>query len=114
MYGIMMLDTMASRYGMLPTEVLAKATTVDIHILEKAMAYQNRANDPNYQMVFVSRETKHWQKWTIDQLSTYGLDFKIDPYLYQVCDNATDASCWQRIIYIGDHELLKKWNRKDV
>ena len=73
-----------------------------------------RANDPNYQMVFVSRETKHWQKWTIDQLSTYGLDFKIDPYLYQVCDNATDASCWQRIIYIGDHELLKQWNRKDA
>ena len=48
MYDIMVLDTMASRYGMLPTEVLGKATTLDIYILEKAMAYQNRANDPNY------------------------------------------------------------------
>lgn len=43
-----MLDSMASRYGMLPTQVLATATTLDIYVLEKALAYTNRAKDPDY------------------------------------------------------------------
>jgi hypothetical protein len=48
MYAILMVDSMASRYGMLPTEVLAKANTVDVFILEQALAYHNRAKDPDY------------------------------------------------------------------
>ena len=43
-----MLDSMASRYGMLPTQVLAKATTLDVYVLERALAYTNRAKDPDY------------------------------------------------------------------
>ena len=37
---------MASRYHMLPTEVLHKATTVDYYIHEQALEYLNKAADP--------------------------------------------------------------------
>ena len=64
-------------------------------------------------LLFISRESEHWQKWTIKQYSNnYGLEFNLDSHQYQVCDNPTDASCWQRIIYQGDKELLDKWNRR--
>jgi len=49
---IIMLDSMAERYGMLPSEVLNRANTVDISIMTAAIAYRNeqieRANDPDY------------------------------------------------------------------
>jgi len=66
-----------------------------------------------YDMVFISREAKHWQQWTVDQYrNNYGLDFEFDDHQYLVCNNPTDDSCWQRIIYQGDASLLEQWSRR--
>ena len=35
-----MLDSLASRYGMLPTQVLAQADTLDVMVMDVAMSYQ--------------------------------------------------------------------------
>lgn len=43
----MMLDTMSNRYHMLPSQVLAQATTLDITVLHHALEFHNSANDPN-------------------------------------------------------------------
>ena len=32
--------------------------------------------------------------------------------LYQSCDDAQDETCWQKIIYYGDSNLLTHWNKK--
>lgn len=49
---IVMIDSLAERYGMLPTEVIDRATTFDAFILTSALGYRNelqeKANDPNY------------------------------------------------------------------
>lgn len=64
-------------------------------------------------MVFVSRESKYWQQWTVDQYrDQFGLEFKYDRHQYQVCSTPNDDSCFQRIIYQGPDELLNTWNRK--
>jgi len=50
-----MLDAMAERYNYLPSEVLARATTLDIQIFDIANKHktlaQERAKDPNYKPV---------------------------------------------------------------
>lgn len=38
---VLTIDTMAKRYKMLPTEVLSKATTFDLYIMDAAVAYHN-------------------------------------------------------------------------
>lgn len=47
-----MLDAMAERYGVLPTEVLERGTTMDIYIFDIATKHRNlaqkRAENPNY------------------------------------------------------------------
>ena len=39
---VYIIDTLAEKYGMLPTEVLTKATTLDIQIHTHSLAYQDR------------------------------------------------------------------------
>lgn len=64
-------------------------------------------------MVFVSRESKYWQKWTVDQYKKlFDLEFEYDHYRYQVCTAPEDDSCFQRIIYQGPKQLLEEWNKK--
>lgn len=36
-----MLDSMGERYSLLPSEVLDKATTFDLHIYDTAVSYRN-------------------------------------------------------------------------
>lgn len=36
-----MIDSIAERYGMLPSEVLARATTLDLHIVDAALSYRS-------------------------------------------------------------------------
>ncbi len=38
---IMMLDTMAERYGMLPSEVMERASTFDLFVCDTAIGYRN-------------------------------------------------------------------------
>jgi hypothetical protein len=65
------------------------------------------------ELIFISREAPNWQQWTVDQYKhNYNLEFEYDHHRYQVCDNATDESCWQRIVYQGNQNLLEQWSRK--
>jgi hypothetical protein len=48
---IMAVDTMASRYGMLPSRVMQDANTFDLVIMDAALGYQNylrNKDDPNH------------------------------------------------------------------
>jgi hypothetical protein len=64
----------------------------------------------NYKMFFMSRENNYWQKWTADQFNEQiGVKFKYNNNYYQVCNNPSDSSCFQRIIYNGPDELLEQW-----
>lgn len=42
---IMLIDTMAERYGMLPSEVMTKATTFDVFVTDTAIGYRNYIQD---------------------------------------------------------------------
>lgn len=67
----------------------------------------------DFELIFISRETPNWQKWSVFQLShNYGFEFEYDDYKYLTCPNFTNESCWQRIIYQGNKDLLKLWERK--
>ena len=64
-------------------------------------------------MVFISRESNYWQKWTVNRYTEqFGVDFKFNKNRYQVCATPDDDSCFQRIIYQGPDELLGQWNHK--
>lgn len=38
---ILSLDTMAQRYGVLPSQLMNSATTFDMYIMDAALSYQN-------------------------------------------------------------------------
>lgn len=38
---ILMVDGLAKRYGLLPSEVLNKSTTMDLYIMDAAMSFEN-------------------------------------------------------------------------
>lgn len=67
----------------------------------------------NHKLAFISRETDNWQEFTLDNFRThFDLDFKMDHHKYLTCSNEHDDSCWQKIIYDGNTELLNEWKRK--
>lgn len=41
----MLLDSLGERYGKLPSEVLAKATTFDVWVYDVAVSYRNYRNE---------------------------------------------------------------------
>lgn len=51
MYYVMMLDTMGKQYGLLPSECLARASTIDLYVLEKAIAYHNLPRDKDGKII---------------------------------------------------------------
>lgn len=62
---------------------------------------------------FISREGDYWQKFVVNEYKNrYRLDFNFDDYKYQTCVTPNDDSCWQKIIYQGDSDLLQYWNKK--
>ena len=70
-------------------------------------------NNYECEMVFISRESHNWQAWTIEQYKRlYDLNFEYDNYRYQVCSTPNNDSCFQRIIYQGNENLLESWIRK--
>jgi hypothetical protein len=48
---VMLIDTLAERYGLLPSEVLHRANTFDVFVADTAIGYRNtltdRAVNPN-------------------------------------------------------------------
>ena len=68
----------------------------------------------DFKLAFISRETDHWQAFTIDNFEThFNLKFRMDSYKYLTCENAGDLDCWQKIIYYGDETVLTRWKRNE-
>jgi hypothetical protein len=44
MLSIMQIDGLGKRYGMLPSEVLRKADTLDLYIIDAALTYESYQN----------------------------------------------------------------------
>jgi len=42
---VMAIDAMSSRYGLLPSEVMSRASTFDLFIYDSAVSYLNYAQD---------------------------------------------------------------------
>lgn len=40
-----MLDAMGKRYGLLPSEILRRADTLDLHVFDMSMSYQDYARE---------------------------------------------------------------------
>lgn len=61
--------------------------------------------------VFMSREGDgKWQKWAAEKLGRMtGLKFQVPYDKFLTCSNEQDDSCWQRIIYYGNPEVVKHW-----
>lgn len=61
--------------------------------------------------MFMSREGDgKWQKWAGEKLSKMtGLNFYMPYDKFLTCNNESDDSCWQRIIYYGDMGNIKTW-----
>jgi len=64
-------------------------------------------------LVFMSRQYDHWQNLAVYYLKEKtGIEFKYDDYRYLVCDNSQDQTCWQRIAYKGNEQLLTQWQKQ--
>jgi hypothetical protein len=52
---VLVIDTLGKRYGMLPSEVMTKANTFDIFIMDAAITYENhlhkKSNKNNMQQI---------------------------------------------------------------
>ena len=42
---VLMLDTMAQRYGCLPSSILARGDTLDINVMTRAIAWHNERQE---------------------------------------------------------------------
>jgi hypothetical protein len=65
------------------------------------------------ELYFISRQTDNWEDWVIKNFAdVYGINFKKDNYKYLTCPDECDDTCWQRIIYNGNDQLLSTWKRR--
>lgn len=70
-------------------------------------------NNTNSRLHFISRQTDNWENWVIKNFKeAYNIDFQTDNYKYLTCPNECDDTCWQKIIYNGDKEILTQWKQK--
>jgi hypothetical protein len=64
-------------------------------------------------LVFMSRQYNHWQNLASDYLKKKtGIEFNYNDHRYLVCDNPQDQTCWQKITYKGDQQLLTQWQKQ--
>lgn len=69
----------------------------------------------DYQLYFISRQTDNWEEWCIKNFQKqFNLTFETDNYKYLTCPNECDDTCWQKIIYNGNKQLLSQWKRKTL
>ena len=72
-------------------------------------------NNTNCKLYFISRQTDNWEEWVINNFQeVYGVSFKTDNYKYLTCPNECDDTCWQKIIYNGNEQLLSQWKQKTL
>jgi transposase len=81
-------------------------------LIAQSQAAWLKANT-NCELFFISRQTTNWEEWMIKHFNKdFAFDFNTDKYLYLTCSNEYDDTCWQKIIYSGNTEILKKWKRR--
>jgi hypothetical protein len=70
-------------------------------------------NNTDYQLCFASRQTGYWDDWTLNSFKNdFNLIFKNDMYKYLTCPNECEDTCWQKIIYQGNEQILDQWKRR--
>lgn len=72
------------------------------------------AQHTDYKMYFISRQTDNWEPWSIENFRRFGIDLVAGNSKYLTCPNECDDSCWQRIIYHGDPDLLNQWPHRPL
>jgi hypothetical protein len=73
------------------------------------------AHNTNCELYFISRQTDNWEEWVIKNFQeVYGVVFKTDNYKYLTCPNECNDTCWQKIIYNGNEQLLTQWKQKTL
>ncbi len=97
-----------------PNTRLSIATKLSKFTIATAQSQIDWLNENlKYKIAFISRQTNHWQDLLITNFNNNGFRFEKDKYYYLTCPNECDNTCWQKIIYQGDDELLKFWKRKE-
>jgi len=67
---------------------------------------------PDLKLYFVSRQTENWESWLSSNLQRFNLQFQTAKHKYLTCPNECDDTCWQRIIYSGNAEVLDQWKHR--
>jgi len=80
-------------------------------LIEDQLAWCKRNNS---QAVFMSRQTDgKWQQWASEILTNMtGMEFYLPNEKFLTCSNEADRSCWQKIIFHGDKNVLNNWSHK--
>jgi hypothetical protein len=80
-------------------------------LIENQLAW---CNQHNAKAVFMSRQTDgKWQQWASKILTNMtGIEFYLPPEKFLTCSNEFDQSCWQKIIFYGDKNILSNWSSK--
>lgn len=61
---MMILDTMAQKYGMLPMQVLEQGSTADMQIHIAVEKHRNKMNNPNYDINQDYTQEELMEVWT--------------------------------------------------
>ena len=71
------------------------------------------SENTDWELCFISRQSGNWEQFAIENFQRLiQTEFKTDNYRYLTCPNECDDSCWQKIIYHGNEDILKLWNRR--
>jgi hypothetical protein len=71
------------------------------------------SENTDFKLYFMSRQTTNWEDWAIKHFQeNFNLSFETDNYKYLTCPNECDDTCWQKIIYNGNTEVLTQWKRQ--
>jgi len=86
------------------SQAMGLATISQIEWLEK---------NTDCELYFISRQTDNWMTWVSRNYKRqFNLDFKVGKNKYLTCPNECDDSCWQKIIYQGNEQILDQWKRR--
>ena len=67
----------------------------------------------NAELVFISRQHDTWQGFIKKILAQkLSIEFKYNDNKYLTCENEHDETCWQKILYRGNQDLLTDWKNK--
>lgn len=73
-----------------------------------------KENVSDVKLTFISRQTNNWEDFVIHYFKQFDLNFNKIDKKFLTCSNEIDSSCWQKIIYMGDDNLLDVWKNQNV